>query len=87
MCETTDWSIISCTVEEHQERSIMEMMKISMDSFLNGMEGPPCVNLSQALFVKFLSLCERCNQHVDIRSREVSFPSHMEFRNLEHLRS
>eukprot|EP00731_Ephydatia_muelleri_P006743 Em0003g991a len=64
VCETTDWSVISCSVEEHQEISIMELMKMWIDSFLNEMEGPHVE-------------CEKCNQHLDIHSREVSFPSHM----------
>ena len=36
MYETTDRSVISCSVEEHQEISIVELM---IDLFLNEMEG------------------------------------------------
>ena len=34
--ETTDRSVISCSVEEHRKISIVELM---IDSFLNEMEG------------------------------------------------
>ena len=55
MCETTDWSVISCSVEEHQEICIMELMKMWIDSFLNEMEGPPCViNPSIVCYISIL---------------------------------
>ena len=81
MCETTDWSVISCSVAEHQEISIMELMKMWIDSFLNEMEGSCVINSicpKHCLLQFFLAReCEKCNQHLDIHSREVSFPSHM----------
>ena len=53
-----------------------------IDSFLNEMEGPPCVIISicpkHCLLHFYLAKeCEKCNQHLGIHSREVSFPSHM----------
>ena len=81
MCKTTDWSVISCSIEEHQEISIMELMKMWIDSFLNEMElRSQCVINSirpkHCLLHFYLTReCEKCNQHLDIHSREVSFPS------------
>ena len=80
MCETTDRSVKSCSVEEHQEISIMELMKMWIDPFLNEMKvrSPSVINsICPKHCLLYFYLAQDVYQHLDARSQEVSFPSHM----------